>query len=656
MAFEITRALLGMPELGSKTFDLGQGTEHIVPLYDAPIGESRWMPRFGGASVKSFIKPGEKIPNPRERFDALAPWDQESIFNQYGVSSYDDLVQNIENVRAMPGPTPTRPIIEQDLNALLDVYSQDQRINESNLRSLEQDYAEAPDLEPPQGYFDELREWNRNYQTEQENALWGSDEELLRQLEVKQRQNVMPSGWDEFYTDPAPETMTGEALNEWLRRGGTLQANTPSGIPGQPSEWRGITGEDVIPIGESPLGEEPIHRGLEALNPLQWASAIPPTEGGGYRLLSNVARFLPKAAAIGAGLYGGYRGLQAWGEKGAGEARVSEPLIDYPTNIHPPIQRGGYIGVTPLTRGIGWRSPASSLISHTDSGVGGDEIPTTADVMPVIPPPTDFRSNMPVYDPPAVSFSRATPQVFYTDSGPMPTQEQIDISVENLGRLHREAQQAGTMESQVKQALTDYGRGKDAGELQAIAEMTYTDPVSNDEEMFFEKYLDPTRQEAIDIKSQVDSFSALQEADQQRMEREAKQEAARQEQVRADNERRAEEAREEQDRARENRERQEAQAERAKAIAKRSKAADDRKAAARAQARADAAAQRERQATIQRQEDNRRRQATERAAKQAEQARKAAIAAAKPTPVRRRRGGRPASRRVWKQPSRGRGR
>jgi hypothetical protein len=146
MAFEITRALLGMPELGSKTFDLGQGTEHIVPLYDAPVGESRWMPRFGSASTTSFIKPGEKIPNPRERFDALAPWDQESIFNQYGVSSYDDLVQNIENVRAMPGPTPTRPIIEQDLNALLDVYFQDQRINESNLRSLEQDYAEEQEL------------------------------------------------------------------------------------------------------------------------------------------------------------------------------------------------------------------------------------------------------------------------------------------------------------------------------------------------------------------------------------------------------------------------------------------------------------------------------------------------------------------------------
>ena len=318
----------------------------------------------------------------------------------------------------------------------------------------------------------------------------------------------MPSGWDDFYTDPIPEPMTGDVLNEWLRRGGTLQANTPSGIPGQPSEWRGITGEDVIPIGESPLGEEPIHRGLEALNPLQWASAIPPTEGGGYRLLSNVARFLPKAAAIGAGLYGGYRGLQAWGEKGAGEARVSEPLIDYPTNIHPPIQRGGYIGVTPLPRDIGWRSPASSLISHTDSGVGGDEIPTTADVMPVIPPPTDFRSNMPVYDPPAVSFSRATPQVFYTDSGPMPTQEQIDISVENLGRMHREAQQAGPMESQVSQALSDYAFGRDVQpELQAIAELTDVDPTFN-----FEKYLDPASQEIMDITSQVDSFANIPEA------------------------------------------------------------------------------------------------------------------------------------------------
>ena len=213
------------------------------------------------------------------------------------------------------------------------------------------------------------------------------------------------------------------------------------------------------------------------------------------------------------------------------------------------------------------------------------------------------------------------------------------------------------MVSDVQRALDRAGRIGPAppvtsveSQLQALAELSQTDPT------IAERYTTPDSQDLIDIKSQVDSFSALQEADQQRMEREAKQEAARQEQVRADNERRAEEAREEQDRARENRERQEAQAERAKAIAKRSKAADDRKAAARAQARADAAAQRERQATIQRQEDNRRRQATERAAKQAEQARKAAIAAAKPTPVRRRRGGRPASRRVWKQPSRGRGR
>jgi len=148
-------------------------------------------------------------------------------------------------------------------------------------------------------------------------------------------------------------------------------------------------------------------------------------------------------------------------------------------------------------------SPAAA--SHTDSGVGGDEIPTTVDVMPVIPPPADFRSNMPVYDPVAVSFSRATPQVFYTDSGPMPTQEQIDISVENLGRLHREAQQAGPMESQVSQALSDYAFGRDVQpELQAITQLAEVDPTFN-----FEKYLDPTSQEIMDITSQVDSFSDI---------------------------------------------------------------------------------------------------------------------------------------------------
>ena len=315
MAFEITRALLGMPELGSKTFDLGQGTEHIVPLYDAPIGESRWMPRFGGASVKSFIKPGEKIQNPRERFDALAPWDQESIFNQYGVSSYDDLVQNIENVRAMPGPTPTRPIIEQDLNALLDVYSQDQRINESNLRSLEQDYAEAPDLEPPQSYFDELREWNRNYQTEQENALWGSDAELVKRLEeeqnVREQLELGPN-------DPLPHYQVDEWGNVWdlsvadalaesrgyedysLDEGGNM---IPS-FTADPDDPRNY--EDVIPIGESPLGEEPIHRSLEALNPLQWTGSpiIPPVEMSRSGRLASMARFpLTGALGLAAALY-----------------------------------------------------------------------------------------------------------------------------------------------------------------------------------------------------------------------------------------------------------------------------------------------------------------------------------------------------------------
>ena len=153
-------------------------------------------------------------------------------------------------------------------------------------------------------------------------------------------------------------------------------------------------------------------------------------------------------------------------------------------------------------------------------------------------------------------------------------------------------------------------------QLQALTELAQTDPT------IAERYTTPGSQDLIDIATQVESFSAIQErADQERVEREradnrraADEAAARQEQVRADNQRRADEAREAQDRARENRERQEEQAERARAIAERSKAADDRKSAARAQARADAAAQRERQAAIQRKESQKRKQATERAA------------------------------------------
>ena len=168
------------------------------------------------------------------------------------------------------------------------------------------------------------------------------------------------------------------------------------------------------------------------------------------------------------------------------------------------------------------------------------------------------------------------------------------------------------MASEVQRALDRAGRigptppvTSIESQLQALTELAQTDPT------IAARYTTPGSQDLIDIATQVESFSALQEADQQRMEREAKQEAARQEQVRADNQRRAEEAKQEQDRARENRQAQERQAAKARDIAEKSKAADDRKAAARAQARADAAAQKERQATIQRQEDERRKQATE---------------------------------------------
>jgi len=308
--------------------------------------------------------------------------------------------------------------------------------------------------------------------------------------------------------------------------------------------------------------------------------------------------------------------------KEAKESNVRRALEGYRTG-----QGGGYRGaalrIMPEPSYVEPNVDFAQLVSHTDSGVGGDEIPTTVDVMPVISPPTDFRSNMPVI-------------------GPYAEPADVDLTVEDILREQYNP------------------RFVDAQEL--IPEIT-------------PKVFDDFVTEAIlgiDKPSEVEDFSAIQErADQERAERERAQ-------VRADNQRRENEAREAQDRARQDREKQERQARERKQEAKDREnrireesrkakeaqlQADDRKAIARARADAERAEReaekaraKERQATIQRQEDVRRRQASERAAKQAEQARKAAIAAAKPTPVRRRRGGAPASRRVWTQPSRGRGR
>ena len=244
------------------------------------------------------------------------------------------------------------------------------------------------------------------------------------------------------------------------------------------------------------------------------------------------------------------------------------------------IQRGGYIGSTPTEysaplEGM-FRTPITfSEISHTDPGVGGDEIPEIVYNMPVISGEQLLRdqgitSEMPILN---------------------PFEAPDDLMIEDL--IYNPPFAAA------KELIPD------------ITPERFDDFVT-------EAIL------GIDKPSEVEDFSAIQErADQERAERERAQ-------VRADNQRRAEESREAQDRARENREKQEAQAEKARVIAERSKAADDRKSAARAQARADAAAKKERQATIQRQEDNRRRQATERAAaaqRQAEQQRERQAAA-----------------------------
>ena len=320
-----------------------------------------------------------------------------------------------------------------------------------------------------------------------------------------------------------------------------------------------------------------------------------------------------------------------------GEIKESEAERALRGYRHPREVFDGFLRTTPFEGIFPGGAPTSLLpeqpspygnlgyepISHTDSGVGGDEIPTTVDVMPVISPPTDFRSNMPVIGPYA---------------------EPVDVDL-TVGDILREQYNP---------------RFVDAQEL--IPEIT--------PEVFDDFVTEAIL--GIDKPSEVEDFSAIQErADQERAERERAQ-------VRADNQRRENEAREAQDRARQDREKQERQARERKQEAKDREnrireesrkakeaqlQADDRKAIARARADAERAEReaekaraKERQATIQRQEDVRRRQASERAAKQAEQARKAAIAAAKPTPVRRRRGGAPASRRVWTQPSRGRGR
>jgi len=379
------------------------------------------------------------------------------------------------------------------------------------------------------------------------------------------------------------------------------------------------------------LGQTGIGQDIKALrtDPVAAIAAVSPEDMNRHRAVTDALaqmtqarRFQTPAGAMATKGPGGY--LQLSGQDIGERSRLS--------NLDLGVLGGMYQGVSEagkaLTGGyanVEGTTPAATALSDAWQNYLGIQRARDPDA----PTVQEQAYISPQFQVPGIDYTPATP-------------------VRNVARTHLSYENVPVLEAPE--------RGRMARDAQDLVEPLIAD-----------RYTGPGSQDIMDMLTQEESFSTIREADQQRMEREAVQEradnrrqadeaAARQEQVRADNQRRAEESREAQDRARENRERQEAQAERAKAIAKRSKAADDRKAAARQQRVADKAAQRERQATIQRQEDSRRRQASERAAKQAEKTRKAAIAAAKPTPVRRRTGGAPASRRVWKQPSRGRGR
>jgi hypothetical protein len=79
-------------------------------------------------------------------------------------------------------------------------------------------------------------------------------------------------------------TLSGKELNKWLRQGGVLKANTPSGIPGQPSEFRGITGTDVP------------SRTRQAINTMR--NVLPRVGGTSLGALAGAA-FLPPYRAAG---------------------------------------------------------------------------------------------------------------------------------------------------------------------------------------------------------------------------------------------------------------------------------------------------------------------------------------------------------------------
>jgi hypothetical protein len=153
---------------------------------------------------------------------------------------------------------------------------------------------------------------------------------------------------------------------------------------------------------------------------------------------------------------------------------------------------------------FGSEKDITKLVGQTWSGVGGDEIPELVYNMPVGVPSEGVSDVTPVVTEDDLRALQANQQVYYADTVEPPTDKQIADSKRNIDRLIKEADKDKPMVSRVSQALTDYAYGEDVGELEAIAALTEADPTFN-----FEKYLDPTSQEVMDITSQVESFAGI---------------------------------------------------------------------------------------------------------------------------------------------------
>ena len=267
---------------------------------------------------------------------------------------------------------------------------------------------------------------------------------------------------------------------------------------------------------------------------------------------------------------------------------------------HVPVMRGAYVAP---------KVDFAQLVSHTGSGVGGDEIPQVRDVMPMISGEQVLRDQgitptMPVINP----FADEAPDDLMVEdlmyNPPFVAAQELipDITPERFDDFVTSAILGIDTDQPVPQ------------NLQALSELVQTDPTID------ERYT-PSSQALQDIMTQEESFSAIQEADQQRMEREsraaeasARQDRERQEKAAADARKAEESARraQQEHKARANRIREEASA-RDRQIQE-----DDKKAIARANADAERARNKERE------EAAKRRQAVEAARlnKLAEAARK----------------------------------